>query len=155
MDGLEDKIRHLERLQEEGDKNLGEVREEGLAKDSEIERYAKQAKRLADLNEELRELFEEERNAMTDEQERIEDEIEQIHHQNERKQQMYKGKLYLLLSALSLGKEIRVSRDTVTIDELFKELQEVAHQMPKTVAMAAQGAPVSASHAPSLTFLPA
>lgn len=59
---------------------------------------------------------------MTEEAERIEDEIEQIHHQNERKQQMIKGKLYLLLSALSLGKEIRVDREKATIDAIFKEL---------------------------------
>ena len=65
---------------EEADKNLAEVREESLNKDAEIEKYAKQAKRLADLNEELRALFEEERTAMTDEQERLEDEVEQIHH---------------------------------------------------------------------------
>jgi len=49
---------------------------------------------------------------------------------------MVKGKLYLLLSALSLGKEIRVERDKVTIDELFRELQELSHQLPKTLAMA-------------------
>ena len=48
---------------------------------------------------------------------------------------MMKGKLYLLLSALSLGKEIRVQRDQATIEELFKELQEVAHQLPKTIAL--------------------
>lgn len=65
----------------------------------------------------------------------MEDEVEQIHHSNERKQQMVRGKLYLLLSALSLGKEIRVDRDTVTIDVLFKELQELAHQLPKQIAM--------------------
>lgn len=115
---------------------MGEVREESLAKDSEIEKYANQAKRLADLNEELRALFEEERNAMTNEVERLEDEIEQVHHQNERKQQMVKGKLFLLLSALSLGKELRVDRDSSTIDQLFKELQETAHQLPKHIAMA-------------------
>ena len=40
---------------------------------------------------------------------------------------MYKGKLYLLLSALSLGREIRVDRDKASIDVLFKELQEIAH----------------------------
>jgi len=49
---------------------------------------------------------------------------------------MYKGKLYLLLSALSLGKEIRVDREKATIDILFKELQELAHSLPKTIAMA-------------------
>lgn len=49
---------------------------------------------------------------------------------------MVKGKLYLLLSALSLGKEIRVDRDKASIDELFRELQELSHQLPKTLAMA-------------------
>ena len=48
---------------------------------------------------------------------------------------MYKGKLYLLLSALSLGKEIRVDRETVSIETLFKELQDLAHQLPKQIAM--------------------
>lgn len=52
---------------------------------------------------------------------------------------MVKGKLYLLLSALSLGKEIRVDRETASIDILFKELQELSHQLPKTIAMASQG----------------
>ena len=52
---------------------------------------------------------------------------------------MVKGKLYLLLSALSLGKEIRVNRESASIDELFKELQELSHQLPKTIAMASQG----------------
>lgn len=54
-------------MQKEGDKNLASVREDGMLKDEEIEKYAKQAKRLADLNEELRELFEEERKAMGEE----------------------------------------------------------------------------------------
>ena len=40
---------------------------------------------------------------------------------------MIRGKLYLLLSALSLGKEIRLDRETAQVDELFKELQEIAH----------------------------
>ena len=78
---------------------------------------------------------------MTEEQDRIEDEIEQVHHANERKQQMYKGKLYLLLSALSLGKELRVDREKATIDVLFKELQELAHQLPKAIAMASTSGP--------------
>ena len=78
---------------------------------------------------------------MTEEQDRIEDEIEQVHHANERKQQMYKGKLYLLLSALSLGKELRIDREKATIDVLFKELQELAHQLPKTIAMASTSGP--------------
>ena len=54
IDGLDEKIRNLGMVQQEADKNLAEVREESLAKDEEIEKYAKQAKRLADLNEELR-----------------------------------------------------------------------------------------------------
>ena len=49
---------------------------------------------------------------------------------------MMKGKLFLLLSALSLGREIRVDRDKASIDDIFKELQELAHQLPKTIAMA-------------------
>ena len=67
MTALEDKIRHLERIQQEADANLADAREESYNKDGEIEKYAKQAKRLAELNEELRALFEEERNAMTEE----------------------------------------------------------------------------------------
>lgn len=31
----------MDRIQQEGDKNLSEVREDGLNKDSEIEKYAK------------------------------------------------------------------------------------------------------------------
>ena len=54
IDGLDEKIRNLGMVQQEADKNLAEVREESLSKDEEIEKYAKQAKRLADLNEELR-----------------------------------------------------------------------------------------------------
>lgn len=125
----------MDRIQLEADRTIKEVRDESLTKDDEIERYAKQAKRLADLNEELRELFEEERRAMVEEQERLEDEIEQVHHANERKQQMVRGKLFLLVSALSLGKEIRVDRDKATIDTLFKELQDIAHNLPKTIAL--------------------
>lgn len=37
-----------------------------MARESEIDKYSSQAKRLADLNEELRKLFEEERIAMQD-----------------------------------------------------------------------------------------
>ena len=73
---------------------------------------------------------------MGDEQDKLEDEMEQMHHQNERKLQMIKGKLYLLLSALSLGKELRIDRDKATIEVLFKELQDLAHQIPKQLAMA-------------------
>ena len=57
---------------------------------------------------------------------------------------MYKGKLYLLLSALSLGKEIKIDREKATIDILFKELQELAHQLPKTIAMASTAGPAAA-----------
>lgn len=67
-------------MQQQSDENIAEVREESLAKDEEIEKYAAQAKRLADLNEELRQLFEEERNAMADEQDRLEEEIDSIQH---------------------------------------------------------------------------
>lgn len=49
---------------------------------------------------------------------------------------MIKGKLFLLISALSLGKDIRVDREKASIDLLFKELQELAHALPKTIAMA-------------------
>lgn len=49
---------------------------------------------------------------------------------------MIKGKLFLLLSSLSLGKEIRVDRDKVSMDVLFKELQDLALQLPKHLAMA-------------------
>ena len=41
-----------------------------------ISKYAKQAKRLAELNEELRMLIDDERKAMGEEQNRLEDEIE-------------------------------------------------------------------------------
>ena len=61
---------------------------------------------------------------------------------------MYKGKLYLLLSALSLGKEIKIDREKATIDILFKELQELAHQLPKTIAMASSGPGTSANAKP-------
>jgi hypothetical protein len=64
---------------------------------------------------------------MTEEQEKLEGEIDQIHHQNDRKQQMMKSKLYVLLSAFSVGKELQVDRDTATIDDLYKHLQELAH----------------------------
>lgn len=76
IDAREDKIRGMNKLQKEADSTLAEVREEALMKDEEIEKYAKQAKRLADLNEELRMLFDEERKAMGEEQDRLEDEIE-------------------------------------------------------------------------------
>jgi len=35
---------------------------------------------------------------------------------------MFKGKLFLLLSALSFGKDIKVDRDSASIEILFKEL---------------------------------
>jgi hypothetical protein len=35
---------------------------------------------------------------------------------------MLKSKLYLLISAFSVGREIRVDRDKATVDEMFKEL---------------------------------
>ena len=41
IDGLDEKIRNLGMVQQEADKNLADVREESLAKDEEIEKYAK------------------------------------------------------------------------------------------------------------------
>ena len=122
IDAHDEKMRGMEKLQKEADRTLAEVREEALMKDDEIEKYAKQAKRLADLNEELRMLFDEERKAMGEEQDRLEEEMEHLHHQNERKLEMIKGKLYLLLSALSLGRQLKVERDSTSIEILFKEL---------------------------------
>lgn len=56
---------------------------------------------------------------------------------------MIRGKLMLLLSAFSMGKEVRIDRDSASIDLLFKELTEIAHQLPKTIALAQSGATVS------------
>ena len=42
----------------------------------------------------------------------------------------------MLLSALSVGKSLPVDRESATVDDLFKCLQEVANQMPKLVAAA-------------------
>lgn len=64
---------------------------------------------------------------MSDEQEKLENEIEQMHHTNERKQSMLKSKLYVLISAFSVGRDIKIDRDKATVDEMFKELQEIAH----------------------------
>jgi hypothetical protein len=64
---------------------------------------------------------------MSDEQEKLESEMEAIHVANERKQAMLKSKLYLLVSAFSVGKEIRLEKDKATVDDMFKELQELAH----------------------------
>jgi hypothetical protein len=64
---------------------------------------------------------------MSDEQEKLESEMEAIHVSNERKQAMLKSKLYLLVSAFSVGKEIRLEKDKATVDDMFKELQELAH----------------------------
>ena len=41
LEGRDEKIRHLEQVMKEADKNLAEVREESLGKDSEIDKYAK------------------------------------------------------------------------------------------------------------------
>ena len=64
---------------------------------------------------------------MNEEHEKLEDAIEQMHIANERKQTMLKSKLYVLISAFSVGKEIRLERDKATVDEMFKELQNLAH----------------------------
>ena len=71
---LEDTIRKGEREQKEQIKKVDCVRKEMTAKDDEIEKNVKQAKRLADMNEELRALFDEERKAMVEEQDRLEEE---------------------------------------------------------------------------------
>ena len=58
---MNDKIRHAGRMLSESDKDRHDLRDTIQGRDDEIERYANQAKRLADLNEELRGLFDEER----------------------------------------------------------------------------------------------
>ena len=60
---------------------------------------------------------------MAEETEKLEFEIDQIHHQHERKLQMLRSKLFLLVSAFSVGREIRIDRERATMDEMFKELQ--------------------------------
>ena len=59
---------------------------------------------------------------MGEEQDKLENEIEQMHHTNERKQSMLKSKLYVLISAFSVGKEIKIDREKATADDMFKEL---------------------------------
>ena len=75
-------------------------------------------------------MFEDERKEMNKEQDRLEDEIEKNHLLNNRRVHVIKGKLYLLLSALSIGKKLRINRDRATIDSLFQSLQELAHKLP-------------------------
>ena len=47
---------------------------------------------------------------------------------------MFKGKLFLLLSAMSVGKEITLDRSHCSIDQLFRELTDLAHHLPKKYA---------------------
>ena len=49
-----------------------------------------------------------------------------MHHQHDRKLAMLKSKLYLLLSAFSVGRELRIDRDKASMDDMFKELQHLA-----------------------------
>ena len=63
---------------------------------------------------------------MGEEVEKLESEIEQTHHQHDRKLAMVKSKLYLLLSAFSVGRELRIDRDKASMDDMFKELQHLA-----------------------------
>lgn len=44
---------------------------------------------------------------------------------------MLRSKLYLLVSAFSVGREIRIDRDRASMDEMFKELTQLAQTMPK------------------------
>ena len=47
---------------------------------------------------------------------------------------MIKGKLFLLLSAMSVGRDITLDRERCSIDQIFKELTELAHILPKKYA---------------------
>jgi uncharacterized coiled-coil protein SlyX len=127
QEDMEESIKGLERKRAEDARVIKELEVTICAVNDDLERQAEQAKRLADLNEELRKLFEEERKAMADEHEKLEHELEQMHHTNERKQQMLRSKLFVLISAFSVGREIRSDRERTTVDEMFKELQEIAH----------------------------
>lgn len=40
---------------------------------------------------------------------------------------MMKSKLFVLISAFSVGKDMKIDRDIASIDDMFKELQEIAH----------------------------
>jgi uncharacterized coiled-coil protein SlyX len=131
-DYAEETIKTLERRRAEDVKNIKELQTTICEINDDLERQAEQAKRLADLNEELRKLFEEERKAMGEEQEKLEIEMEKMHHSNERKQSMLKSKLYVLISAFSVGKEIKVDREKASVDDMFKELQELAHSIHST-----------------------
>ena len=59
---------------------------------------------------------------MSEEVEKLEAETEQMHHQHDRKLAMVMSKLYLLLSAFSVGRELRIDRDKASMDDMFKEL---------------------------------
>lgn len=59
---------------------------------------------------------------MAEEAEKIEFEMEHLHHQHERKLQMLRSKMFLLVSAFSVGREIKLDRERATMDEMFKEL---------------------------------
>ena len=88
------------------------------------------------MNTEMRTLFEEERKTMDQETNRLENMVESMHKASERKMANIRGKLFLLHSMLSCGKEIIVHREQIQIDELFEKIQELAFQVSKQVAIA-------------------
>ena len=63
------------------------------------------------MNTEMRTLFDEERKTMDAEINRLEDMLESLHKASERKMSNIKGKLFLLYSMLSCGKEVIVHRE--------------------------------------------
>ena len=65
----------MENLHIDANESICEVQNE---KEAEIEKYATQARNLAELNEELRSLFEEERLAMTQEKSKLELQITEL-----------------------------------------------------------------------------
>lgn len=42
---------------------------------------------------------------------------------------MIRSKLYVLISAFSVGKDIKIDREASTFDDMIKELQEIAHNL--------------------------
>ena len=138
IEEFEDKLKKADREQADQESIIKKKKNLIEEQEADIEKHATKAKKLAQLNEELRQLFEEEREAMGDETEKLHFEIEQIHHQHERKAQMLKSKLFLLVSAFSMGRDLKLERERASMDDMFKELQHIAHTMPKKYMSAAQ-----------------
>jgi hypothetical protein len=44
---------------------------------------------------------------------------------------MFKGKLLVLLSAMSVGQEIAIDKERASVDAVFRELTELARQRPR------------------------